>query len=97
MLEVKRKIREDWALHPFLAFTSASFIIAVVDFVFLQNLRFQLSGLIGVFFSVIGGYLRYKAKLELKKKADYKSLLSPSKLQIVEDHRLVTDGLYRHI
>lgn len=88
---------EDWALLPFLASTSAGFIVAVVDFVFLQNLRFQLSGLIGVFLSVIGGYLRHKARLELKKKAGYKSLLSTAKLQIIEDHRLVTEGLYRHI
>lgn len=94
---MKRTIMEDWTLLPFLASTSAGFIVAVVDFVFLQSLRFQLSGLIGVFLSVIGGFLRYKARLELKKKAGYKSLLSTAKLQIVEDHRLVTDGLYRHI
>jgi len=97
MLEVKRIIIEDWALLPFLVSTSSGFIIAVVDFVFLQSLRFQLSGLTGVFLSVIGGYLRFKARLELKKKAGYKSLLSTAKLQILEEHRLVMDGLYRHI
>jgi protein-S-isoprenylcysteine O-methyltransferase Ste14 len=46
---------------------------------------------------VIGTYLRLKALGELKKKARFRSLASTGRLQIVEGHRLVKDGLYRHI
>jgi len=35
--------------------------------------------------------------LELKKKAGFGSLAATAKLQIVERHHLVKDGLYRHI
>jgi len=35
--------------------------------------------------------------LELKKKAGFSSLVSTSRLQIVESHRLIKDGLYKHV
>ncbi len=38
-----------------------------------------------------------KARLDLKKKAGFSSLVGTSKLQIVKKHKLVKDGLYRHI
>jgi len=97
MLEVKRSIKEDWVLLPFLVTRSAGAIVAIIDFIFLQNIRFQVYGLAGVLLSVIGTYLRLKALGELKKKARFRSLASTGRLQIVEGHRLVKDGLYRHI
>ncbi len=97
MLEVKRSINEDWALLPFLTITSAGFIVAIVDFVFLQNLNLQVFALAGLLLLVIGGYLRHRARLELKKKAGFKSLVSTGRLQVVESHRLVKDGLYSRI
>jgi protein-S-isoprenylcysteine O-methyltransferase Ste14 len=94
---VKRSIKEDWALLPFLITRSAGAIVSVVDFIILQNFRFQVYGLVGVILSVIGTYLRLKALSELKKKARFKSLASTGRLQVVEGHQLVKDGLYRHI
>lgn len=38
-----------------------------------------------------------KARLQLKKKAGYGSLVGTAKLQIVKKHRLVKDGIYKHI
>ena len=38
-----------------------------------------------------------KARLELKKKAGYGSLVGTAKLKIVKEHKLVTDGFYKHI
>jgi len=35
--------------------------------------------------------------LELKEKAGFRSLVSTGRLQVVESHRLVKDGLYRRI
>ena len=46
---------------------------------------------------IIGGLVRIKARLEFKKKARFNSLTKTAKLQIVEGHQLVTDGIYRHI
>ena len=37
------------------------------------------------------------ARLELKKKAGFGSLAATGRLQIVESHHLVKDGLYKHI
>lgn len=38
-----------------------------------------------------------KARLELKKKAGFGSLVGTAKLKIVKGHHLVKDGLYKHI
>ncbi|UCD95926.1 MAG: isoprenylcysteine carboxylmethyltransferase family protein, partial [Candidatus Bathyarchaeota archaeon] len=46
---------------------------------------------------LIGGYFRYKIRYELKKKAGFTSLASTARLQIVENHQLITDGFYQHI
>lgn len=97
MLEVKRSIKEDWALLPFLVTTSAGFVVAIVDFVYLQNLKFQVFGLVGLSLSAIGGYLRHRARLELKEKAGFETLVSTGRLQVVESHRLVKDGLYKRV
>jgi protein-S-isoprenylcysteine O-methyltransferase Ste14 len=38
-----------------------------------------------------------KARLQLKNKAGFDSLVGTSKLKIVKEHRLVKDGLYKHV
>ncbi|UCE28932.1 MAG: isoprenylcysteine carboxylmethyltransferase family protein [Candidatus Bathyarchaeota archaeon] len=35
--------------------------------------------------------------MELKKKAGFSSIASTARLQIVESHRLVKDGLFKHV
>lgn len=95
--KVKKSFREDWPSLPFILITSVGFIVAVLDFIFLQNLKLQFSGLIGLALVVIGGYLRLKARLQLRKKAGFENLVSTSQLQIVEGQQLVKDGLYKHI
>lgn len=97
MLRVKKSIKEDWALLPFLVVTSAGFLVAIFDFSFLQSLRVQPFALVGVFLLLTGGYLRVKARLELKTKGGFSSLAKTGRLQIMESHRLVKDGLYKHI
>ncbi len=60
-------------------------------------MTFQLVALVGLILLIIGGLVRIKARLELKKKAGFDSLSKTAKLQIVEDHQLVTDGIFGHI
>lgn len=97
VLKVRKPTKEDWTSLPFLVTAGTGFIAAILDFVFLQNLTFQVFALAGLFLLLIGGYLRMRARLELKKKAGFSSLASTSRLQIVEGHQLVKDGLYKHI
>ena len=95
--EVKKSLREDWTSLPFILITSIGFIAAVLDFICLQNMKFQYFGFIGLALAIIGGYLRIKARLQLRKKAGFDNLYSTSRLQIVEGQQLVKDGLYEHI
>jgi len=96
MAKVTKTIK-DWTLLPFLVTASTGFIVAILDFIFLQNLKFQLFALAGLFMLLIGGYLRNKARLELKKKAGFGSLAATGKLQVLESHQLVKNGLYKHL
>jgi protein-S-isoprenylcysteine O-methyltransferase Ste14 len=95
--KIKKSFKEDWTSLPFLLITSIGFVVAVIDFIFLQNLKFQFFALIGLTLLIIGGYLRMKARLQLRKKAGFENLVSTSRLQIVEGQQLVKDGLYKHL
>jgi protein-S-isoprenylcysteine O-methyltransferase Ste14 len=95
--KIKKSFREDWTSLPFVLITSIGFVVAVIDFIFLQNLKFQFFGLVGLALVMIGGYLRMKARLQLRKKAGFENLVSTSRLQIVEGQQLVKDGLYKHV
>ena len=97
MAEVKKTVKEDWTVIPFLGLTLLGFVAAILDFVFLQNFSFQIFAIAGLLLLLIGGIIRMKARLELKKKAGYGSLVGTAKLKIVKEHKLVTDGLYKHI
>ena len=44
-LEIVRTFRGDWTALPFLVTATAGFVVAVLDFVFLQNVRFQVYAL----------------------------------------------------
>ena len=97
MSEIRKILKEDWTVIPFLGLTLLGFAVAIFDFVYLQNLSFKIFGFAGLLLLVVGGLIRMKARLELKKKAGFTSLVGTSKLQIVKKHTLVEDGLYRNI
>jgi protein-S-isoprenylcysteine O-methyltransferase Ste14 len=94
---VRKSLKEDWTSLLFILITGIGFTVAIIDFVFLQNLKFQFFGLIGLALVIIGGYLRMKARLQLRKNAGFNSLVSTSQLQIVEGQKLRKDGLYKHV
>ncbi len=93
----KLGLREDWASAPFLLLTSIGFLVSLYDFWILQGLSLRLSAslVVGVLLAAFGGYFRITSRRALIG-AGF-GLLNSSRLQIVEDHRLVTDGVYRHI
>ncbi len=82
---------------PFLGLTLMGFAAAIIDFVYRQNFSFQLFAVAGLFLLVVGGVIRMKARLELKRKAGFSSYTATGRLKIIKDHELATDGLYTHI
>jgi protein-S-isoprenylcysteine O-methyltransferase Ste14 len=93
----KLGLKEDWTSLPFLLIVMAGWVVAAYDFWKLQGLRFQLNAwtVTGVVLSIFGGALRLMSRRRLMK-AGF-GLVSSSRLQIMEDQRLVTDGVYTHI
>jgi protein-S-isoprenylcysteine O-methyltransferase Ste14 len=97
LAEVKKTLKEDWTVIAFLGLTLLGFAAAILDFVFLQNFSFQIFALPGLILLIVGGLIRMKARLQLKKKAGFDSLVGTSKLKVVKEHHLVKDGLYKHV
>lgn len=96
-LTVRKSFQEDWTLLPFLVITLIGFIVAILEFIFLQNLKFQVTALTGLLLLLVGGYVRSRARMELKKKAGFSSLAATGRLRVIDNHQLVKDGLYKHI
>jgi protein-S-isoprenylcysteine O-methyltransferase Ste14 len=93
----KLGLREDWASAPFLLITSVGFLVLVYDFWILQGLSLRLSAslMVGILMVAFGGYFRITSRRALMG-AGF-GLLNSAHLQIVEGHRLVTDGVYSRI
>ena len=90
-------IREDWAVIPYLALILIGFIVSIIDFVYVQKIVFQSVWVItGVLILLFGGAMRFLPRRSLVK-AGFGSIWKTPFLQIVEDHRLVTDGYYKYI
>ncbi len=92
-----QKAVHDWTYLPFIGITSAGFLVAGLDFVLRQDLTVQWSAVVGLVLLAVGGYLRMKARVELKAKARFPSLAATGRLQTMNGHQLATDGLYTRI
>jgi len=89
-------LREDWAILPYGVLILIGFIVLIVDFVYIQMLVFQLvCVIIGIPLLAFGIAMRILPIRSLIKAG--LSIWKIKNLQIVEDHRLVTDGYYKHI
>jgi protein-S-isoprenylcysteine O-methyltransferase Ste14 len=97
MSEVKKYLKRDWTVIPFMGLTLLGFVAAILDFIFLQNFSFQIFAALGLILLIVKGLICMKARLQLKKKAGFNSLVGTSKLKTVKEHRLVKDGLYKHV
>ena len=89
--------REDWAVIPLMSLILIGFIVSIIDFVYVQKLVFQSVWVItGVPILLFGVAMRFLPRRRLIK-AGFGSIWKTPFLQIVENHRLVTDGYYKHI
>jgi protein-S-isoprenylcysteine O-methyltransferase Ste14 len=93
----KLGLKEDWASIPYLVIVIIGFVVSIFDFWKIQNLRFQVNFpvIIGILLLVLGGTFRLISRKMLMK-AGF-GLVSSSRLQIVENQRLVTNGVYKYI
>jgi len=97
MSEAKDYMKRDWTVIPFTGLTLLGFIAAILDFVYLQNFIFQIFAVPGLILLIVGGLFHMKARLQLKKKAGFESLVGTSRLKVLKKHHLVKDGLYRYV
>ena len=89
--------KKDWASLFYLALASTGFIVTIYDFWKIQNLSFQIGIILvpAILLLFLGGTLRITSRKALLK-AGF-TMLGSGKLQIVENQRLLTDGVYSHI
>ena len=89
--------REDWAVIPYFVLLLIGFIASIIDFVYVRMMVFQVVWvIIGIPLLLFGGAIRFLPRRSLAK-AGFGSIWKTPFLQIVEDHKLVTDGYYKHI
>ncbi len=89
--------REDWAVIPYFVLLLIGFIVSIIDFVYVRMMVFQVVWvIIGIPLLLFGGAIRFLPRMSLAK-AGFGSIWKTPFLQIVEDHKLVTDGYYKHI
>ncbi|UCE10571.1 MAG: isoprenylcysteine carboxylmethyltransferase family protein [Candidatus Thorarchaeota archaeon] len=88
--------KEDWAVAPYIVFL-IGFMASIIDFAMLQMIVFQLAWVIvGIVLMAFGRAMRSLPRRTLAK-VGFESIWKTSYLQIVEIHRLVTDGYHKHI
>ena len=97
MLKQEKLSKEDWTVAPFLGLSLLGFITTILDFIFLQGIAFKFMAIGGLILIIMGGVLRMKARLELKKRAGFTSFIESTKLQIIKDHHLLNNGIHKHI
>jgi len=89
--------KDDWAAIACLLTFSTGVIVIIFDFWKIQHLSFQInfSAIIGFLLLILGVPLRVASRKKLRK-AGF-NLLSSSRLQIVKNHQLITNGIYKYI
>ena len=90
-------LRDDWGI-PYIVVRTAGAIASILDFIYLQdNQPKTIFVVLGLFLLFFGTYFRLKAINQLKNKAGFKTLAATGRLQIVDDHRLLKDGVFGYV
>jgi protein-S-isoprenylcysteine O-methyltransferase Ste14 len=94
---IKLGWKKDWPALIYLVLAMIGFVVSIYDFWKLQNLNFQIGIILvpAIILLIIGGTLRIVSRKSLLK-AGF-TMVGSGKLQIVENHRLLTDGVYSHV
>lgn len=90
--------KEDWPTIPYMIAVLLTVFVPILDFIFIQNLvfKFNIWFIIGLILVIPTTILRlYPRKVLVD--AGFPSITSTARLQIVDNHKLVKNGLYKHI
>ena len=94
----KLSFREDWPVIPYLTILLLGIIVSILDFIVIQQWVLQVNiwfiTAIVLLLPII--YLRTYPR-KILRDAGFPNLVSTARLQIVENHVLVKDGLYKHV
>jgi protein-S-isoprenylcysteine O-methyltransferase Ste14 len=90
-------LRKDWPATAYLISAMAGFAVIIYDFWIIQDLQFNFNivNTAGILLALTGGILRFLSRMALRKAG--LGILESSRLKIVEDQKLVTEGIYRNI
>jgi protein-S-isoprenylcysteine O-methyltransferase Ste14 len=90
--------KEDWPFIPIMIFGFLSCILSLIDFIFIQQLPFQINlyFFIGVPFILLGGVIETQIRLALKK-SGFRNIISTIRLKTINKHILITDGWFKYV
>ena len=94
----KSYLQKDWTFLPILIFLLAGYAWSVYEFTVLDEPRFPpLYLFFGLILFTGGVAIELKVRTELTDKAKFPDFSSTKKLQIVEGHQLITDGIFKYV
>ncbi len=95
--KVLLNLRKDWAVVPYFVLIMIGFGISIWDILLTRRFSFEwtLSVIISIPFLLLGGLMRLISRMVLRKSG--LGLVESARLRIVEDHKLITTGVYKYI
>ena len=95
---MKNYLKKDWPVLFILIFGIAGSIWCVWDLIAtLDPFTWSLWRISGIVLIIIGKVIETWVREELKKKVNYTSWISTIELKINQDHKLITNGLFKHV
>jgi protein-S-isoprenylcysteine O-methyltransferase Ste14 len=90
-------LREDWPATAYLISAITGFAVIIYDFWKIQDLQFNFNvvNTAGILIALTGGIFRFRSRLALRKAG--LGILESPRLKVVEDQKLVKDGIYKNI
>ena len=91
-------LKKDWPLIFILFFLVTGGIWCLWDLISnLEQFTWSLWRVLGIVLIIIGKIIEIWVREELKKKAKYSNWISTIELRINQDHKLITNGLFKHV
>lgn len=91
-------LKKDWTMIPLGILFIAGYLRSFIDYNSVQSVDFHLFWkVLGFVLLVVGGFIEIKVRGELIGKAKFPGFQSTKLLQIVKDHQLITNGMFKYV
>ena len=91
-------ISRDWPLVPISVFYTMGYLWPLYEWILVDSFRFsQPMVVLGGVLIIVGFSIEILARRQLVDKGHFPDAKSTKLIQIVDDHRLVTNGLFAHV